>query len=152
MSEPSKPTSEESPLAEIITRLRHPHIRERRAGIKQAEELIGNPEYRLEIFALIEELAANDPIGNVRQEARTVLDRQRRAHQPRITTGNPEDFFGARCPNGHVSYYDKREVCPHSGTGYRLVESGGRELDKIFVRCKTCRERFEVQVDCEGYK
>lgn len=63
--------------------------------------------------------------------------------------------FGVRCPAGHVTYFDKREVCPDSGTLVRkVVEQDGKELDELILECgeADCSHEIVVRVDCEGYK
>ncbi len=63
-------------------------------------------------------------------------------------------IFGVKCPrDGHVTYFDKRRVCPDSGTFVRrVVRRGGVELDEIYLKCEQCGQELVVPVDCEGYK
>jgi hypothetical protein len=64
-------------------------------------------------------------------------------------------IFGVRCSKGHVTYFDKREVCREDGSITRsLVYRDDRQLDALRLRCGTagCGEWVWVDVDCEGYK
>jgi hypothetical protein len=64
-------------------------------------------------------------------------------------------IFGVYCGKGHVTYFDKREVCPYDGLSTRsIVYRDTRQLDALYLSCGTpgCGERFVVEVDCEGYK
>jgi hypothetical protein len=58
-------------------------------------------------------------------------------------------IFGAPCAKGHITYFDKREVCSHQGTVVRR-----NQLDVLRLRCGTpgCGEWLTVEVDCEGYR
>jgi hypothetical protein len=64
-------------------------------------------------------------------------------------------IFGVRCEKGHVTYFDKREVCREDGSITRsIVYRDNRQLDALRLRCGTagCDEWVWVDVDCEGYK
>ena len=54
---------------------------------------------------------------------------------------------------GHVSYFDRRKICPPGGSVVRsVVRRDGKELDELLLKCKSCGEEVVVEVDCEGYK
>jgi len=62
-------------------------------------------------------------------------------------------IVGVKCPNGHITYFDKRRICPESGTFVRrVIRRGGVELDEIYLTCEHCDAEVVVRVDCEGYK
>lgn len=129
-------------------------IRERRAGIKMAAEMLANDLHRDEVRALLENLAKNDLMTTVQEDARKALAADDARLHP-VPAAPPDYIFGAKCPKGHVSYFDKRECCPKSGQGtWRTITRGNREVDEILLRCKTkgCGEQFYAEVDCEGYK
>ncbi len=66
---------------------------------------------------------------------------------------NDNPIFGLTCPNLHITYFDKREVCPDLGVVVRrLVEEDDKILDRLILTCGTCDAEIVVQVDCEGYK
>lgn len=129
-------------------------IRERRAGIKMAAEMLTNNMHSDEVRILLENLAKNDLITTVQEDARRALAAEDIRLHP--TPAAPPDYvFGAKCANGHVSYYDKREYCPrNSSLTRRTTTRGSREVDEILLHCKTkgCGEEFFVEVDCKGYK
>ncbi|MBS1252942.1 MAG: hypothetical protein MAG451_01985 [Anaerolineales bacterium] len=71
------------------------------------------------------------------------------------TADDAGHIFGMRCPDGHVTYFDKRKVCPDSGTLVRkIVKQAGKELDELILECGEagCAHEIVVRVDCEGYK
>lgn len=65
-------------------------------------------------------------------------------------------IFGVTCANHHISYFDKRKVCPASDNGIvrRVVREGGQELDELVLTCKTpgCGKKIKIRIDCESYK
>lgn len=65
--------------------------------------------------------------------------------------GEAQHIFGVRCPDGHVSYFDKREVCRPQGLIKRTIRDG-KELDELLLACSTCNKPVVVEVDCEGYR
>ena len=129
--------------------LASPIISQRKAGLDEARERLTNGQARDLVRALLEDVAAHDPLLTVREAAQDVLAEDDARH----STANPDYVFGARCPKGHVSYYDKRKVCPKSGTIIRrMLLRDDRQVEEIYLRCKTCGEDFFVEVDCKGYQ
>jgi hypothetical protein len=75
--------------------------------------------------------------------------------QPAAASSEAAHIFGVRCSKGHVTYFDKREVCREDGSITRsIVYRDNRPLDALRLRCGTagCGEWVWVDVDCEGYK
>lgn len=127
-------------------------IKKRKAGIEMAEEMLATGVDREQVRSMLEDVAKNDLMITVQEKAQQVIDEDTARHNPRLKQ-HADYVFGARCPKGHVSYYDKREYCSkQSGVFRRILERDGKELDEVLVRCKTCDEEFSVEVDCEGYK
>jgi hypothetical protein len=65
-----------------------------------------------------------------------------------------EGVFGARCPKcGHVSYFNKQEVCPlDSAVEREIIHHGDADLDGLYLNCRACGVNLIVPVDCRGYK
>jgi hypothetical protein len=146
--------SENEKLDQLKEMLSSELIRKRRAGIAMAVEMLASNLHWKDVRILLEDMAKNDLIGTVREDAQYALDEDDARRNPK-KSASADYVFSARCPNGHVSYYDKREICPKSGIGHRrVVIRDGRESDEILLKCKTrgCGEEFAVEVDCEGYK
>jgi hypothetical protein len=138
-------------LSELQQMLISTLIRKRKAGIAMAAEMLATDAQSQAVRALLDEIAKNDAMLTMREAAQAALD----ADQKRRNPPPPEYVFGGRCPNGHVSYYDKREHCPKQGHGtYRTISRDGKDLDEVLLKCKTkdCGEEFFVVVDCDGYK
>jgi hypothetical protein len=73
--------------------------------------------------------------------------------QPAAASSEATHIFGVRCANGHITYFDKREVCRHDGNVNRsIVYRDNKPRDALHLRCNTCKEPIVVEVDCEGYK
>lgn len=144
------------PLTVLSERAAHEYIRERKAAIDQAAEMLQRGEHREEVLAILEYLARTDLMMGVRDKAQEVLDADAKQASSPPPLLHPEDsrhIFGARCKNGHVTYFDKRRVCPASSMIVRsLVERAGKTLDALYLKCEQCGEEMVVPVDCEGYK
>jgi hypothetical protein len=73
--------------------------------------------------------------------------------QPAAASSEAAHIFGVRCEKGHVTYFDKREVCREDGSITRsIVYRDDRQLDALRLRCGTCQAWVVAEVDCEGYK
>jgi hypothetical protein len=137
----------------VLRQVSHPYIRERKAGIVQAMELLEAGVYREEILALIEDVARKDLMTTVQQEAQAMLNAVAQKDVPPVPENASRHIFGARCQCGHVTYFDRRRVCPASSTFQRnIVRRADAELDEIYLPCEACDEEMVVRVDCEGYK
>src|SRR5258708_6974941 len=62
------------PLIMLSERAAHEYIRERKAAIDQAADMLQQGEHREEVLALLEYLAQNDLMMGVRDKAQEVLD------------------------------------------------------------------------------
>lgn len=124
----------------------------RRAGVAFGAEMLANGLHRTEVRALLEQVVQNDLLTTIQADARQALAADDARHSP---PKSPDYVFGAKCPQGHVSYYDKRETCPKSSNvTRRTVWRDERNVDELLLRCKTpgCKQEFYVEVNCEGYK
>lgn len=137
------------PLLTLGEQASHQYIRVRKDAIEQAAAMLQRGDHREEVLAILEYLAHNDLMSGVREKAQDVLDA---AMQPPPTPMRPQDsrhWFGARCKNGHVSYFDRRVVC----SAKRSLVRGEKEPDELLLTCTTpgCGVVMAVDVDCEGY-
>jgi len=142
--------SEPDELQALAAQLKAKHIRDRQAAIQRASELLARDERRQEVRALLQEVAQDDAFGIVRDAAQKALDADERSHRERYGAlgRDAQHMFGVRCPKGHITYFDKREVC---GSQRWIVRSTD-QLDVLRLPCGACDEVMEVEVDCEGYK
>jgi len=126
----------------------HQYSHVRKEAIDQAAEMLRRGEYREETLAILEYLARNDLMDGVREKARSVLKeatQQKTASPPALT--RPQDarhLFDVRCQNGHITTFDRREVCSHR----KKIMRG---LDDLALTCPSCGVKMAVDVDCEGY-
>lgn len=139
----------------LLALLTHERIREQKQGVTEAAAMIARGERREELLALLEEMARNSLFGAVAKEARKVLDALGGQPVPPTPTIDSRHTFGVRCSKGHVSSFDKREVCPATNLVPRsVVPTAGKELDEMLLHCRTsgCPEQIVVRIDCGGYK
>ncbi|MBP1466197.1 toll/interleukin-1 receptor domain-containing protein [Candidatus Chloroploca sp. M-50] len=149
---PLLPPPEQDDL--LLALLSHEYIREQKRGIAEAVTLIQRGERREELLAMLEDLARHSLYNTVAAEAQQALASLSGQPAPEAPPAASRHTFGVRCPKGHVSWYDKREVCPASGTIPRsTVRKAGQDLDELLLPCRTagCTETVVVRVDCEGY-
>jgi len=148
-----QPDSADS-LIKLSERAAHEFIRERKAAIDQAADMLQQGEHREEVLALLEYLAHNDLMMGVRDKAQEVLDADaKKVTPPPLRPDESRHIFGVRCKNGHVSYFDKRRVC----SAYKEVpregrQSAGIELDELHLKCDQCGVEVVAREDCRGYK
>jgi hypothetical protein len=142
------------PLIVLSERAAHEYIRERKAAIDQAAEMLQRGEHREAVLALLEYLAHNDLMMGVRDKAQEVFDADaKKVTPPPLRPNESRHIFGVRCKNGHVSYFDKRRVC----SAYKEVprdsrQSAGIELDELHLKCDQCGVEVVAREDCRGYK
>lgn len=146
------PAQSNDPLISLCERAAHEYIRERKAAIEQAAEMLKRGEQREAVLAVLSYLARHDLMIGVREKAQEVLDAGQSEAVPSASSDS-RHLFGVRCKNGHVSYFDKRVVC----TDYQVVPrilttSADKELDTLMLHCKTCGVEVTTRVDCGAYK
>jgi ssDNA-binding Zn-finger/Zn-ribbon topoisomerase 1 len=67
-----------------------------------------------------------------------------------VAEENPH-FFGVRCTKcGHVTWFDKRQVCAASGDLWRVTVKKGVRRDEVRLVCENekCKHQQYVAVDC----
>jgi len=128
-------------------------IRERRAGIKMAAEMLAHNLDRNEVHEMLTALAKDDLIGTVRTDAQNALADDD-AHRHPTPAPPPDYVFGAKCKYCHtITYLDKRKVCQKQGDLNReVVVRDGQVVNAISVTCEHCGKEFKAFVPCEGYK
>ena len=104
------PSASEDPLLKLEEQAAHQYIRQRKAAIDAAAGMLQRGEQREAVLALLEYLARNDLMDGVREKAREALAPYTK--QPAASpAANYRHTFGVRCKNGHVTYFDRRDVC-----------------------------------------
>ena len=129
-----------------------PLVLDRKAAIKFGADLLAQGVAREGARAVLTGLAQSDPFIIIREAAQAALKADDARTSPPAA---PAYIFAARCPEGHVSHFDKREYCPrNSQVVRRTVYRDGAQVEEIELRCKQagCGKDFYVTVDCEGYK
>lgn len=149
------PSASEDPLLKLEERAAHQYIRERKEAIDAAAGMLQRGEQREVVLAMLEYLAHNDLMDGVRVKAREALapyTKQAASPAPSNATDS-RHTFGVRCKNGHVSYFDRNEVCSaHSKFPRETRQSAGQELDELLLRCETCGVDVAARVDCGKYR
>ena len=146
------PPQADGAVTVVREQLSHEYIRVRKQAIERSVELLESDEHRQELLAALDHIARKDLIIIVREAAQAVLDAQAKAMP--APADESRHIFGVRCAwCGSVTYFDKRKVCPASGTIERkVVDAAGKELDELYLKCEHCGEQMQARVDCEGYK
>lgn len=149
----------ETDLVETIAQLQGGAVPERRAAVRRAAELLRRSDCaapcREQLIAALRAAAEGDPALTVRELAREAL-----AALPTPPTSPPsllpddrQHMLGVRCPNGHVTYFDKRRICTEKSYIVRGVrDEVGRDLDELALPCGQCDAVVKVRVDCGGYR
>lgn len=149
------PTDSADPLLKLFEKAAHEYISTRREAIEQAADMLKKGEHREAVLALLEYLAQYGPIMSLKDRAKEVLyvDAQKDAPSP-FRADEAKHIFEMRCKKcGHLSYFDRRRVCPLKKDGVRQSRTqGGKKLDVLRLACEKCGEVAFVDVDCEGYR
>jgi hypothetical protein len=150
------PSASEDPLLKLAEQATHQYIRERKDAIDAASAMLQRGEQREAVLAILEYLAHNDLMDGVREKAREALalyTKQAAASPAPSNATDSRHTFGVRCKNGHVSYFDRREVCSaHTKFKRETRQSAGQELDELFLKCETCGVEVAARVDCSKYR
>jgi len=136
------------PLLVLGEQATHQYIRVRREAIDQAAEMLQRGEHREEVLAILEYLARNDLMTGVREKAQEVLDAATQQKPAFLLAStrlqDARHLFSVRCKNGHITTFDRREVCSQ----HTEIMRG---LDEVILTCETCSVEMAVDIDCEGY-
>lgn len=149
------PVNSTDALFAISKQAGHEFLRERKAAIEQAAQMLQRGEQREAVLALLEYLAHNDLMTSVREKAQEVLAASNGGFAPATTVspGESRHVFGVRCKSGHISYFDKRHVCKTTQPELRgLLHRAGKELDELHLACDTCGVEVVARVYCEDYR
>lgn len=146
------PSASEDPLLKLEEQAAHQYIRERKAAIDAAAGMLQRGEQREAVLAMLEYLARNDLMDGVREKAREALAPYTK--QPAASpAADSRHTFGVRCKNGHVTYFDRRDVCSaHTKFPRETRQSAGQELDELLLQCETCGVEVATRVDCSKYR
>lgn len=83
----------------------------------------------------------------MREKAQQVLAATPQKPAPSPASSPQQDArhcFAVRCQKGHITTFDRREVCSQRTEIMR-------GLDELVLTCATCGIQMVVEVDCEGY-
>lgn len=147
------PPHSTDPLVLLAEQAAHTLIRVRKEAIDAAAAMLQQGEQREAVLVVLEYLARNDLMMGVRDKAQEVLDKEQRKAVPAPPAGQSRHSFGVRCPNGHVTYFERHHVCSaQANIVRRRQERARRELDELDLKCETCGVTMPARVDCEGYR
>ncbi len=150
------PSTSEDALLKLAEQAAHSYVRERKEAIDAGVAMLQRGEQREAVLAILEYLAHNDLMDGVREKAREALGqytRQAAAAPAPSRATDSRHTFGVRCKNGHVSYFDRREVCSaHTTFPRETRQSAGQELDELLLKCETCGVEVAARVDCGKYR
>jgi hypothetical protein len=130
-------------------------IYQRKVVIDRAAAMLQQDEYssyRESILAVLEYLARNDLMPDVRERAQRVLNAEKGKEKPEPSAASRHSIT-MRCHNGHITSFDKRIICRADAGMIRSVrQSAGIMLDELILACPQCGVGTKVHVDCRGYR
>lgn len=152
--------SSETEIAEVVAQLQGGAVAERREAVRRAAELLRRsdcaPPCRERLIAALRAVAEGDPALTVRELAREALADLPAppSSPPSLLPDDRQHMLRVRCPNGHITYFDKRRICTESSYFVRSVrdDEAGHELDELALPCGQCDAVVKVRVDCGGYR
>lgn len=134
-------------------------VSERRAAVQHAAQLLKQvtcrEPCRQRIVTLLRDVVANELFASVGDAAQAVLDNLEQSYDPMWRPDERAHMVGVSCTAGHVTYFDKRDLCNESSDFKRSRErSGDQELDYVYVRCgeQGCANEVKIQIDCGAYR
>jgi TIR domain len=152
------PFVSEGSLLKLAEQAAHQYIRERKEAIDAASTMLRqlpNGRQREAVLAILEYLAQNDLMDGVREKAREALAPYTKQTASPAPSGARESrhTFGVRCQNGHVSYFDKIEVCTaYTKFSRQIRQRAGQELDEVILKCEIRGVEIAARVDCSKYR
>jgi hypothetical protein len=136
------------PLLTLGEQAAHTYIHMRRAAIDHGAAMLQRGEHREEVLAVLEYLARNDLMSGIREQAQGIVATARQQNMaslpPPARSQNARHLFDVRCQNGHITTFDRRQVCAQRNEIMR-------GLDELILTCPACHIEMAVDVDCEGY-
>ena len=90
----------------------------------------------------------------VRMDAARLLASIPKEEVPVLLADDRRHMFGVPCAQGHVTWFDKREICNEKTEFVRSVEREGDEEWELYaLPCGEpgCDELTKVRLDCGGY-
>jgi hypothetical protein len=147
----------EEAVVEVATQLQQGKISERRAAVHKAAELLARRDCslpsRAKIIALLQAAVRDEAYTSVRDAAQVVLDNLEAGMAPTLLPDDRRHMVGVPCRNGHVTYFDKRELCTEqSGFVRTVVREQGEAFDEIYLPCRQCDDMVKTRIDCEAYR
>lgn len=145
-------------ISQLATELQSEGVVQRRAAVKHAATLLANSRCgdgcRSRIVDLLRDLLAVEPYTTVRDDAQTILANLAEGVPADVSAADRPFMIGVPCKRGHISYYDRRNVCSDTTTFKReRVRSGERTVERFYVKCQTpgCGEEPTVDLECGEY-
>jgi hypothetical protein len=149
------PPEHSDPLIALMEQASSGLIHQRKEAIDHAAAMLQRDEfplYRESILALLEYLACNDLMPDVRARAQRAIDGEKGKEQPGASSASRHSI-AMRCHNGHITYFDKRVICrPDVKMTRTVLQSAGIMLDELILTCPQCSAKTMVHVDCRGYR
>ncbi len=140
-------------LATLARELTHEYTRVRRSAVERAEEMLKLGQYPYQVIVLLQNVTFNDANQSVRDKAQEVLDRYKDVYPKDQKPEHGPPTFEIHCTLGHVSTFDKHDICSNLGRYWRRsVLRDGQPYQEIVLTCKTCGEHIVINIDCKGFE
>jgi len=140
------------PFLGLCEQAAHEYIARRKEAIERAKAMLAQGEHREELLPLLDYLAHHDLMNGVREKAQAALDAdtpppQNAQVRPLFPPEDARFIIGVTCPNGHITYFNRRRLCHDTVIAERVVRAG-LEVHRYDLVCGTCKAEMRVPVDC----
>jgi hypothetical protein len=132
----------------LKSRFKSPYVRKRLSAVRTAARFLEMDNPDPEILTLLEHSALQDKVDSVRQLALDTIHHYLETLPLKTPKVSKMRKIRVLCSKGHVSYFNKDEICG-SQEKFLRVRRKLKKLDDILLKCKHCGEAMVVQVDCE---
>ena len=151
-------------LSALAAQLQEGTVTERRQAVAAAAALLAEPGCDPACRGVHRGAAARAALEEARMiTVREAIEALLAAIPPqRVPSLLPDDrqhMIGLTCPNGHITYFDRRRLCTEKSHPVTLDEATvtrvprpGIDLDEVTVTCGKCDATFKVPMDCGAYR
>jgi hypothetical protein len=133
---------------DIKSRFSSPYSSKRVKAIRKAGHLLEKGSSDPEILSLLEKSALQDKVESVRQLAFETIHHYVDTLPLKTPKVSKTRKIRVLCSKGHVSYFNKDEICG-SQEQFVRIRRKLKKMDDILLKCKQCGEAMVVQMDCE---
>ena len=148
----------EQEISQMAGELQHESVVQRRAAVRTAAALLVTPRCqagcRTQIIELLRTQLSVESYPTVRNDIQTILANVWEGVAATLREDDRQHMIRVTCPDGHVSYFDKRKLCSGESVIWRIFErKDNQAVEMFYVACKTpgCTHQMKIQLECGEY-